>query len=86
MYLPRRYLNKVEYYEKRVVEAFWCEGFRTIITLHFKQWWKPRKKFKFDWRFVATTGYGTTTWSPSEEAVIFERLLIQHFKDFKEVS
>ena len=47
---------------------------------------KPRKKFKFDWRFVATTGYGTTTWSPSEEAVIFERLLIQHFKDFKEVS
>ena len=79
MHLPLELLDQVEYYEKYVVEPFWSSGFRTKITLHFKQWWKPRKTFKFKWDFVCVKDWETTTWKPSMDAIRLEQQLLEYF-------
>lgn len=78
MYLPKSMLDQVAYYEKRVVTLY--DGYSTHITIHFKQWWKRSKTFKFKW-FCKFRSGDWSSWESSDDAAKLEVQLIQHFKD-----
>jgi hypothetical protein len=52
MILPNTLLEQVEYYEIRT-KSIMDGGFKTVITLHFKSFWRLRKKLVFKWKFVS---------------------------------
>ena len=81
MYLSKSLLDQVKYYEKKVVENFWSNGFTTKIIIHFKQWWKPSKTFKFRYVFVRYIDNHTTSWRPAPEANTLERQLLNYLME-----
>ena len=77
MILPTEFLAQVEYYECTTVKNF--EGYSTEITLHFKQWWRRRKVFRFKWDRVSID-YRKSTWKEDSEAAELRLQLSKHFR------
>ncbi len=45
MRLTNHILTQVSYWT-HVIKEDWGMGFTDVFTLHFKQWWKPRKTIR----------------------------------------
>lgn len=55
----------MEYYEYTVVVA--QSNYFSVITLHFKQWWKRSKTFRIMWN--STDSARLTRWSESPDSI-----------------
>ena len=71
MMLPKEFLQTIKYYEETKESGAW--GISTIFILHFKQWWKPRKKIKISWICLGNGRYQET-----EQIVILRRQLQEY--------
>lgn len=49
MYFSKQFLNPVAYATLSSHTPFLGFGRFSKITIHFKEWYKPRKVIKFDW-------------------------------------
>jgi hypothetical protein len=57
MILSQELLKEVKYYTETERHYF---GIQTIFTLHFRKWWKPRKKIVMQWSLHDSKGYIST--------------------------
>lgn len=56
MKLTKHILDQVSYWERTTTKVgFWDEP-ACRFTLHFKQWWKPRKRITMPWICVSFDG------------------------------
>jgi len=47
MKFSKKFLDSISYYRQYNKESI--SGYYTIVEIHFVQWWKFKKKFKFHW-------------------------------------
>jgi hypothetical protein len=78
MILSKSLLGQVDYYETKVVEG--VNGYYTKVILHFKQWWKPKKVFRFDWKYIKKVDKDTSLYRMPEEAQFVLKQLEEYFK------
>lgn len=76
MVIPKEHLDTVDYYDVKYANtgSFGICIKQTIITLHYKKWYKLRKKFVFRWPHIGD-GY----YQEPETAIILQQQLIKHF-------
>lgn len=49
MIFSDEYLDNVKYYTCVQKQFSYGDRMRTVIKLHYKAWWKPRKKIVYKW-------------------------------------
>ena len=68
MLLGYRILKNVKYYECNPTHRVkGTDEYYSIITLHFKQWWRPKKTFKFPCSVTAAITEGYISASPGHD-------------------
>lgn len=56
MIIPKEHLAQVDYYTVKYKSKFWS-GRKTVVTLHYKKWYKLPKRFVFNWLFKVDGRY-----------------------------
>ena len=84
MILPLSFLKKVEYYTDTSCYFIndYRNSYRTVITLHFKNWFRPRKKMYFEWDYVYNSELKTFRSPP--ELIQLRSQLVDYFGNMEE--
>lgn len=85
MILPLSFLKKIEYYTEETYKTYenYEQGYRTCITLHFKSWFRRRKKIYFEWSYGGRDENGITFKIP-QNLVELRSQLVEYFGNMEE--
>jgi hypothetical protein len=75
MIFSKEYLDDVKCYTSKSYFSEWALEYRTVFVLHYKCWWKPRKKLTFAWNWRSETN----KYHESAEAVQLRQCLFNYF-------
>ncbi len=67
MRLTAHILDQVSWWEHTTERDDYSRGFNSVFTLHFKQWWRPRKVIRIAAHYDRTEGC-TRIFQPSSSA------------------
>jgi hypothetical protein len=74
MLLPKTYIDQVSYWEERTYTPWYTHLPKTVVLIHFKQWYKIRKSFTFDWSVHDVAGSMYTFIQPHSASELINQL------------
>lgn len=74
MRLPKHKLDQVDWWSSQMVAPFLSMGRDDVVTIHWKQWWKPRTKIRFP-RVCTDVNGDIYTYSATEEFIALHQQL-----------
>lgn len=74
MKLTQYILSQISYWERTKIDLGFWDKPACRFTLHFKQWWKPRRRITIPWRCTNIDG-DIHTFSREDSSVELERQL-----------